>query len=368
VRRRTMLGTLGASVLIAAAVLPAAPAGAAANAWTPVAVPDPTAQFASLQAVDALTNTDAWAVGYVSPPTGGGSQPIALHWNGTAWSATSVPLLGKSTTLWGVSAASASDVWAVGTFTLPGYRGASLAAALHWNGNTWIASTVPNSGILFGVVTITPTNAWAVGGGGVKHWDGIAWSDVTTPAPSPTSAGSLHAISARAWNDIWAVGSYAPRRHQTASFSLHFDGTAWSLVPMPAGSTIPWGVAASGSNDAWAVGEDDTVVGSTQPLTEHWNGTAWSIVPSPSRPNGGYLRSVSARGPNDVWAVGPSFTGDANSIQALFLHWTGNTWASELSPVADSDDVSAVSARAGVTSTWAVGDTQPGVELILERH
>ncbi len=177
--------------------------------------------------------------------------------------------------------------------------------------------------------------------------------------------GSLSAISARSANDIWVVGSFSPRRHVTAAFSLHYDGVSWQVVPMPANLQL-WGVTAIAANDARAVGQLNSAT--IEPATLHWNGTAWSVVASPTVAAGAYLRAVSARAGNDVWAVGPAFTGEANSINALTIHWNGTSWSPAPTPAGNSPDLWAVSARAGTTRNWTVGDQQPGVPLILERH
>ena len=80
------------------------------------------------------------------------------------------------------------------------------------------------------------------------------------------------------------------------------------------------------------------------------------------------MRAVSARATNDVWAVGPAFTGEANSIRALSIHWDGASWSSAPVTGVDSPDLWAVSAKAGTTRTWTVGAQPPGTPLILERH
>lgn len=361
------LAAVGVGTLAAVLATGPAPANAAAGAWSEVAVPDPSVQFSYLQSVDGRGDTDAWAVGYVQPPGATPFLPIALHWNGTRWSSTSVPQLGDGTILYGVSESAGGDAWAVGNFfTHPvGYHVQSNAAALHWSGGAWTATAVPDSGLLFGVAAVSPTNAWAVGGG-VKHWDGSAWSDVVTPSPLPATpgAGSFSAISASGAGDVWAVGSYAPRRHQTAPFSVHFDGKAWQLVPVPTGVSLE-AVVAAGPNDAWAVGSD----AGNQPAALHWNGTAWTAVPVPGIPAGGSLRGISARAGNDVWAVGIGFTGEANSVTALTLHWNGTAWSQvAVKTPAVSPQLLAVTARPGTTHVWATGSQQPGFPLVLERH
>ena len=370
---------LGASALLASAgvgtltaTLIATPAAASAGTWSELAVPDPAVQFSYVTAVDALSDTDAWAVGYVQPPNVGPFLPIIDHFNGTTWSSVDAPQLGDGTILNGVSVSQANDAWAVGYFfTHPasnGYHIQTNPAVLHWNGSTWAQTAMPDAAVVAGVSSVSPTNAWAVdSGGGVKHWDGTAWSDVATPSPNPSGVGpgSLTAISARTASDVWAVGLFAPRRHVTASFATHFDGTAWQLTPVPADTYLS-SVVTVGPGDAWAVG---MVQSTDQPVTLHWNGTAWSTVASVTIPAGGSLRNVSARTGSDVWAVGTAFTGDATTVAALTIHWNGTSWTSApVSTAVVSPDLYAVSARPTSTHTWATGTQQPGFPLILERH
>ena len=375
-RRLPLVLTLTATSTIMAVVAATAPASAAAGAWSQVPVPHSGVQFTSLQAVDGRTDGDAWAVGYVQPPTATPTYPISLHWTGAAWTDVPVPLQGIGTTLWGVSGSAADDAWAVGSVSThpPGYHIVVSPIAMHWNGAAWSPVTVPGGGTLMGVADLGPANAWAVGDT-VKHWDGTAWSSVTTPSPNPSGVGpgSFTAIAARSANDVWAVGSYSPRRHVTAAFAIHFDGTAWSLVPMPAGLQV-WSVTSVGASDAWAVGQLNpaTVQDTIQPAMVHWNGTAWSVVAGPAIPgNGGYLRGVSARATGDVWAVGPQLLGDTPYVAPLTEHWDGTRWTQVAAPNAGAPDLWAVSGRPGTTHTWTVGNqaaVAPGTPLILERH
>jgi hypothetical protein len=55
-----------------------------------------------------------------------------------------------------------------------------------------------------------------------------------------------------------------------SSFAVHFDGTTWSLVPMPAGLKV-WSVTSVSAADAWAVGQLDpaTVQATIQPAMVH---------------------------------------------------------------------------------------------------
>ena len=65
------------------------------------------------------------------------SGPLIAHWNGTAWTITPSPAAG---TLTGITARSASDVWAVGYTTGPADPHPAL------NGTAWTTVSSPNVG------------------------------------------------------------------------------------------------------------------------------------------------------------------------------------------------------------------------------
>jgi hypothetical protein len=68
-----------------------------------------------------------------------GNGPVLKHWNGTAWTKAANPAgLPSSAELFGVSTVSRSDAWAVGSYDTGGLEGpASRTLMMHWNGNTW---------------------------------------------------------------------------------------------------------------------------------------------------------------------------------------------------------------------------------------
>jgi hypothetical protein len=148
----------------------------------------------------------------------------------------------------------------------------------------------------------------------VAQWNGSAWNRLTVPLPSnagPTS--TLNAISANGPDDVWIVGTYelSPTDLQNETYSLHWNGSTWSVVPMPLNPSSNVNaffhfnsIQANSPTDVWAVG-DQGVAGTpnTSTLIEHWNGTAWSVVPSPSPGLDGSLAGVTTSNANDVWAA-----------------------------------------------------------------
>jgi hypothetical protein len=269
-----------------------------------------------------------------------------------------------------VAALSATDAWAVG------YIGTSNPAQTlieHWDGTAWSRvsspSPDPTGKNLTSVSAVSPNDIWAVGyrgvaGGGtsqtlILHWDGSTWTVVSSPNPGAGNGNnSLYAVAARAANDVWAVGYYSTTfGGVNQTLIVHWDGTAWNVVPSPNPNNNGrlYGVALAGATEVWAVGYyGGTGTPTDQTLTEHWNGTAWTVVssPNPGQNGNGFNRlfAVAAVGAGDVWAVGQYSSGDPS--HALTLHWDGTAWAVIANGASYS--LEAIAARAG-DDVWAVG-------------
>jgi hypothetical protein len=364
------LAKLGATAAVGAALVLAASPALAASGWTIVTAP-PTGVNASFTGVSSTSDSDAWAVGSENAALNGvGAKVLIDHWNGTAWSQVATPATpGNTASLAGVSASSSTDAWAIGRTQVNRSNFAPLA--LHWNGTAWSvsasAATALAGQIGAGVTDISPTDAYAIGGGlGSAHtglvaqWNGTAWSRVSVPQPSTDGlASNLNAISADGPNDVWIVGTYldeiSPTFFPTETYSLHWNGSAWSVVPMPlVGSSNVNAffhfnsIKANSPTDVWAVGDQGVVDGSSSTLIEHWNGTAWSVVPSPSPGSDGNLTGVTtSNATNDVWAVGSDVPAGGTQAQTLTLNWNGTAWVT----VPRADAASGFSVLTGVATT-----------------
>ena len=120
-RSAVALSAAGAAVALAAGSALAAPA------WviTPTVdqVPQGVAFSNVFTAVGARTGTDAWAVGnFLGANDDDGLAMLTEHWNGTIWSPVPTPNVVRfDEKLNAVSAASATDVWAVGSTNRTGF-------------------------------------------------------------------------------------------------------------------------------------------------------------------------------------------------------------------------------------------------------
>jgi hypothetical protein len=173
--------------------------------WSEVSVP--TGADLRLMAVDSASATDVWAVGHDA----GGA--ITMRWNGVAWQLVSTPTTaGNTGQLLGVVARSASDVWAVGGES---NNARANPVAMHWNGSAWSEHKVPSlspNAILLDVVATTAGDLWATGGsfsasdgGWVAHYDGSAWTIVPGTSIQGLDFGYPNSIVATG-DDIWTGG------------------------------------------------------------------------------------------------------------------------------------------------------------------
>jgi hypothetical protein len=299
------------------------------RAWRIVPSPDRPSAGSFLNAVVALSDSDAWAVGLSRSP-GGPARTLIMHWDGRRWAITASPNAGPGdNSLVSVAAASARDAWAVG------YRDASgvyRSLVEHWDGDHWTVVRLPRLGGpgngLNAVGTAGSGAVWAVGGSArargpsqplVLRLDGRSWSAVSGPAS--LHSATLDGVAAWGRKAAWVVGAVRSAGGDRA-FSLQTDGRHWRVVPID-----PGGALSTDLNDIWAAAPDDVwAVGSVfdgrwyRPLVEHGGDGRWSSIPAPGMP--GYdsrLMAVDGLTGGELWAAGSTSRG-AGPQRVLILH------------------------------------------------
>jgi hypothetical protein len=339
---------------------------ALAATWTVTASPNVTPFDNVLWGVDALAPSSAWAVGSADTGMLPTRRPVVLRWDGARWASVANPLPPGGGELRDVDALSSTDAWAVG-FSNSSVGFDTLIE--RWNGNAWSIVPSPNlsaQNTLIGVKAFSANDAWAVGSNNVpgtlnfatliERWDGTRWSVVPSPSPDPFE-NRLVDVDGVAPNDVWAVGSrQAFPDGVRQALVLHFDGTAWNSIPVPTGidATLEAVVAVS-SNDVWAVGSEFSLsVFWHVPFALHWDGRAWTRSPIPSPgPQGGRLFGLAATSSTGVYAVGQ--TSAASGLPSLIMRWNGSAWSVESPP--GRTTVAALWAASGVgpSTVFAVG-------------
>ena len=374
-RRGWLRFAAAAAALPLAALITAGGARAGARPATAAV----TGTRASLTAVTAIPGSSgAWAVGQKCPKAPEGCVPgndEVLRESGGAWSPVAAPSPGGQASLVAVSADSASDAWAVGS-----YDGGEKNLYLHWAGGAWNKVAGPGNSTLTGVAAISPGDALAVGygpgsvGGPVTtglHWNGQSWAKVATPDPGGTNGSELLGIAAIPGSaDAWAVGQYLDPQSRWKTLILRWKGTRWSQVASPPAATFATqlaGVAAVSAADAWAVGQSGNEINAYHPLIMHWSHGAWSQQKLPSLGGNHVLYSVAATAAG-AWAVGygPCVGPSINCpSKALTMHLTNSGWKAvpgvSFSIQQNRNSLNGVAVSSG-PDVWAVGDYFPAAE------
>lgn len=312
-----------------------------------------------LTSVDAVSPANVWAVGFYPSKAAVSDTPSTVenstlieHWNGTAWSIVAAPDASPSDYLYGISADSSNDIWAVGsaTYSIPLSSNTStdnvpllFDAPLveHWNGSSWKIVPAPTLGL-------DPHNAAA-----------IAQAKAAALGASPLNIASADFTSVRAISpdNVWAVGivsfedTGSGPYGEDETLTEHWNGSRWSIVPAPDVTVTETKSAAGDDLDALSGSADDLwAVGRAQPvgtLVLHWNGTAWVVAPSPQTGENGYLETVLDLGTGNVWATGDEID-----------HWDGSAWT-QMATVngASYAPITAIAATAA-DNVWFAGETQ----------
>jgi hypothetical protein len=263
--------------------------------------------------------------------------------------------------LLGVAAAANKNAWAVG---FAGTISAPRILMLHWNGSTWSRVTKPSvldgsAGQISAITVVNSGDAWAVGFTGnplgtihslLLHWNGRAWSQVTSPAP--VRDGALSAVTATTRGGF-AVGYYYTGISALDYWSVTFrlTGSKWSRVAAKTNDVTLDGVATTSAKTTWVTANE---VGMITGGLARWNGKGWSWTSFPVEGQYHALNGIAA-GPGGVaFAVGTN--NNFPSSPPLSMKWNGHTWKKVTVGAPSASGLNAVTFAPG-GAAWAAGAT-----------
>jgi hypothetical protein len=225
---------------------------------------------------------------------GSAGKPVSL--TGSGWSVVPSPNIGNfDNNLAAVSAGSANDAWAVGSYLPPSNTTVLAAMAEHFDGTRWTEFPLPNVGLnensLLGVSQLPNGHAWAVGyfvnatyeqQTLIEFYNGSVWNVVASPSPGARQ-NILYGVTAVADNDVWAVGTQKDGNDAFHTLTVHWDGSAWTVVPavdVGASGNQFYAVTSAGGT-VYATGQQSGSAFPSQILVEKWTGKTWSVVSTP---------------------------------------------------------------------------------------
>jgi hypothetical protein len=314
--------------------------------------------------VAAVGARDAWAVGYVCPQQCGPSSDSTLveHWAGARWRTIPPPpgtgLLIPPTV---ISASSAANVWVFGDTV------GLTTRVSRWDGSRWASFRFPGQVRTYAAAVFSRTDVWAFGElfhpssassrPYVVRFTGRRW----LPVPSPLVPQDASAVAP---NVIWTVGTLTGPGEVWAA--AHWNGSRWRTLRFP---PLPPAVRkraeignasieAYSARDAWVDIGLTTGVAPDGIIVLHWNGQAWSKVPVPYRPQAD--GDISQDGHGGIWmyADGPATPAGVPPFTYLY-HYSHGQWSRQPAPVLDGQatETGVLSWRPGASSGWAAADT-----------
>jgi hypothetical protein len=341
----------------------------------------------NLTGVSAASTTDAWAVGSYYPGSSNVLATLAEHFDGTRWTAFPLPNVGvQENSLLGVSMTTTGTAWAVGYFVNGKFQQQTLIE--HFDGSAWSVVPSPSPGaqqnILYGVAAISDSDVWAVGGEEdsnslwhtlTEHWNGTAWS-VVNAVDAGSTGNQFYAVKALASNNVYAVGQQAGGGFPSQSLIEHWNGTAWSVVSSPAdasASALPLGVTAT-SSSLTLVGEQET---DTAPYTTYVAVGTPGALSIQSTPNAGAgendLFAAATAADGSTWAVGWEIDPATDNHDPLVLQGVNGVWSLVSSPSFGTGSDSGFAAITAIPGggMWAVGVTasaRSNYSTLIEWH
>src|SRR5215469_9629424 len=297
-----------------------------------------------------------------------GSSLVVQQWNGSAWQAITPPSsFVNSSGSPNVSAAGTSAAGNTWVFALKG-QNSNPEYALEWNGSAWKVFHLSNKNDVLGTAVFGPGNVWEFGqkpGSGanlgygpawVLHYDGSAWRPVTVPATPVWSS----AVSA---TDIWALGPSAAtvNKRTQVTVAVHWDGSSWHTLALPKLTPVdgqPWvpdGIVAQSARQVWV---EETVAvnpgGGTAPpgvTLLHWDGKTWAVVARDLKHR--YSPGLTSDGHGGFWLISNILSRSAGHI----IHYADGRWSRQPAPTESgftgaADDLTLIP---GTTSVWGTG-------------
>lgn len=321
--------------------------------------------------VAAVGADDAWAVGDTCPPPCG-TRPGRLlveHWGGARWrQIPSPPDRGNFVAPPVISASSATSAWVF----------ADDHRAWQWNGSNWAGFRFPRDSNITAAAAFSRTDALALGemSGSpyVTRFNGSRWLRQPSPQVLPWDVGAL------APDDIWAVGPLTPLETSGgASAAAHWNGSRWQTLRFPQFHLQPGvqvgkaHIEAFSTHDAWvdiglimsSAGGEGLYPGI---IVLHWNGRAWSRVPVPYRPQ--QVGDITRDGRGGIWIYAEEPWSASAGYRADLYHYRNGQWSRQLTPTVDGRPVrvGVFSWSPGASSGWATANADNLPRGLLVRY
>jgi hypothetical protein len=351
----------GGAAVAAVRMTPGGTPAAAPWIVTTFAPPDQPAslQFGSLSASG---KTTAWGLGEVTRQAGR-PYSVVFRWQ-SKWRHVRLPArVVRASPFSVIGSSSPSNVWLLG---------GAKAPAVRWDGSRWTAGTLPlvrgHTPTITASAVLNSSNAWAFGGccgfphPYIAHLTRGTWQLVRLPAAIANLAAIVWGVSVVSSTDIWVLAQNRYGDYPKAQM-LHWNGRRWYRVNFPAElvANQPHSILATSATSVWIGARSANGSGGKSEVLWHWDGTTWTSDQVPSALAGAtastwYVKSVIRDGRGGLWLLGQETYPGPDQIAYRIWHlghdqWTGPQWISPSLPIT----VQGLAAVPGTTSYFAYG-------------
>ena len=291
----------------------------------------------------------AWAGGESPAQT-----PALHHLSGKKWHTVSLP--GSSGTfVANLSATSTTNVWAAL---------ANEPLAAHLTSGGWVTTSFAQGTddiATDNIVTIGPKNTWVFAfdfttkSPFAEHFNGSKWTMSPLPALVDCDC-STHAVSASSAVNIWA---WAFDKKINGFVTMRWNGTKWQIIKLPA-HLVPAGqqvgalqMLAESRTNVWATADNTMSSGSI--ILLHWNGHVWAKIGG-KLPKGQLAGPIAPDGSGGLWLIGRTPT-----FSQFILHYAGGHWTRFKMPTdsAGTVQINALRLIPGTKSVLGAGNLSP---------
>jgi hypothetical protein len=260
-----------------------------------------------------------------------GQTSYALGWNGSAWT---VAKLSSKNTVLGTAVFSPANVWEFGAKPGSGANfGFGPAWVLHYDGSTWSPVKVPVTPVWSSAASAS--DIWALGPSAATvnkptqvivaaHWDGSAWHTLALPKLSPVDGQPWvpDGIAALSADQVWVEETVAVNPGGGSAPAgvtlLHWNGKTWAMAAQDLKHHASPGLTPDGHGGFWLT--DST---SSRPVSYivHYSGGTWSRQLAPAEPGStgeaGNLTLIP--GTASVWGTGQLTATSGGATEATII-------------------------------------------------
>ncbi len=266
---------------------------------------------------------------------GGVAARNIARWDGSAWNALGAGVgWDGNEPAQALASDGAGNLYVGGQFSWAGGTNANRIA--RWDGSAWhtlgsgigydpsgddvYALAVDTSGTVFAGGTFTV--AGDRGANYIARWSGGAWSTL-----GPGMNGTVYALADGGAGTLYAGGEFTTAGSVVANRVARWTGSAWTNLGAGMDNTVKTLLVDGGNGHLYAGGVFTNIGSLAAYHVAKWDGAAWAALGSGIRGDHSYYVSALALGAGGALYAGGYFTNAGGNTASNIAAWNGTAWS-----------------------------------------